>query len=109
VSSTSCSSDCLANTAVYQFDADDPEFEERIIESRADNQEHRRRFIDKLKNHCLHEAIRQFSSAGERNVILTALKPYRVDLFPDNAVWNRELNRALGFIRQLKPRVSDLS
>jgi hypothetical protein len=91
-----------------QFDADDPDFIKLFIESRADNQEHRRRFIDKLKNHCLHEAIRQFSSEGERNVILTALKPYRVDLFPDNTVWSRELNRALGFIRQLKPRAERL-
>jgi hypothetical protein len=91
-----------------QFDHNDPDFVELFIESRATNQEHRRRFIDKLKNHCLHEAIRQFSSEGERNVILTALKPYRVDLFPDNTVWSRELNHALGFIRQLKPRAERL-
>lgn len=88
----------------YQFDADDPDFVTRFIHSRATNQEHRRSFIIKLKNHCLHAAIRQFSSEGDRNIILTALKPYRVDLFPDNAVWSRELTRALGFIDQLKPR-----
>ena len=86
-----------------QFDADDPDFVTRFIHSRATNQEHRASFIIKLKNHCLHAAIRHFS-AGDRNIILTALKPYRVDLFPDNAVWSRELKRALGFIDQLKPR-----
>jgi hypothetical protein len=94
---------CFEMLYAYEFDADDPDFIKLFIESRADNQEHRARLIDKLKDDYLHEAIFQFS-AGERSVILTALKPYRVDLFTDSNDWQKDLKRALGFIRQLKPK-----
>lgn len=87
----------------YDFNANDPEFRQRFIDSRVDNRDLRSRFIRRLKNECLHAAIRHFED-GSRNVILTALKPYRIDLFPDRDSWSRELDRALGYLQQLIPR-----
>jgi hypothetical protein len=87
----------------YQFDHNDPEFVERFIHSRTINQEQRASFIAELKSDRLHAPIRLFPEGG-RNVIITALKPYRVELFPDNHTWSHELKPALGLIDQLRPK-----